>query len=73
MPRPENLVGYSFIIKGIVGGRGERPLSSSFLSRRHASVISSSSRLARGVFSSLHGQAKTIKIISCLCTMSTFP
>ena len=49
MPHSENLVGYSFIIKGKVG-RGERPLSSSFLSRCHPSGISSSSRLGKGVF-----------------------
>ena len=60
MPHPENLVGYSLIIKGKVG-RGKRPFSSSFLSRRHACIISSSSRLGRGVFLSLHGQARTVK------------
>ena len=45
----ENLLGYSFIIKGKVE-RGRRT-SLSFLSRCHASIISSSSRLGRGVFS----------------------
>ena len=44
---PENLVGFSFIIKGKVA-RGRRTLS--FLSRHHTSIISSSSRLGRGVF-----------------------
>ena len=48
MPCPENLLGYSFIIKGKVG-RGRRP-SLSFLNRHHASNISSSFRLGRGVF-----------------------
>ena len=62
---PENLVGYSFIIKGKVcvcgwGGVGERPLYSSFLSRCHDSIISSSSRLGSGVFISLYGQAGTV-------------
>ena len=56
---PENLVGHSFIVKG-KGGRGKRPLPSSFLSRRHTSIISSCSRLGRGVFLSLHGQARTV-------------
>ena len=48
MPYPENLLGYSFIIKGKVAGWGGG--SSSFLSRHHASIISSSSSLGRGVF-----------------------
>ena len=69
---PKNLVGSCFIIKGKVG-RGRRPPPSSFLSRRHASIISSTSRLGRGVFLSLHGQARTVKIILGLCMMSTFP
>ena len=56
---PENLVGYNFIIKGKVG-RGKNPPSSSFFSRRQASIISSSCRLGRGVFLSLHGQARTV-------------
>ena len=51
MPHPENLVGYSFIIKGRVG-RGRTP-SMSFWSKPHVSKISSSSRLGRGVFLSL--------------------
>ena len=50
MPYPENLLGYSFVIKGKVAGQGVRGGSSSFLSRHHASVISSSSSLGRGVF-----------------------
>ena len=52
---PENL-GFSFIIKGKVD-RERRTLS--FLSRHHASIISSSSRLSRGVFLSLYGQARS--------------
>ena len=52
-------MGYSFIIKGKVG-RGRRP-PLPFLSRRRASIISSSSRLGKGVFLSLHGQAKLTK------------
>ena len=47
---PKNLVGYSCIIKGRMG-RGRRPPSSSFLSRCHASIISSSSTSGGGVFS----------------------
>ena len=43
---PENLVGFSFIIKGKVA----RGRTLSFLSRHHTSIISSSSRLGRGVF-----------------------
>ena len=53
----EDLLGYSFIIRGKVG-RGKRP-SLSFLNGRHASIISSSSRLGRGVFLSLHGKARS--------------
>ena len=59
MSCPENLVGYSFMIKKKVG-RGKRPLYSSFLTRHHASIISSSSRLGWTVFLSLHGQARTV-------------
>ena len=57
----KNLVGYSFIIKGKMG-RGKRLPSSSFLSRHHTFIISSSSRLGRGVFLSLHGQAGTVMV-----------
>ena len=57
MPRLENLLGYSFIIKWKVG-RGRRP-SISFLSRCHASIMSSSSRYGRGVLLSLHSQARS--------------
>ena len=53
---PKNLLSYGFIIKGKVE-RGRTSLS--FLSRRHASVISSSSRLSRRVFLSLHGQTRS--------------
>ena len=51
-----NLLGYSFIIKGTVEQR-RRPLS--FLSRHHASIISSSSRLGREISLFLHGQARS--------------
>ena len=37
-----------------------RKTTSSFLSRHHASIISSSSRLGRGVFLFLYGQARTV-------------
>ena len=53
---PENSVGYRFVAKRKVG-RGRRP-PLPFLSRCHACIISSSSRLGKGVFLSLHGQAK---------------
>ena len=43
---PENLVGYSFIIKGKVG-RGKRPPSSLFF---ESSIINSSYTLGGGVF-----------------------
>ena len=56
-----NSVGYSFIIKGKIGRR-KRPPSSSFSSRHQASIISSSSTSGRGVFLSLHGQARTIMV-----------
>ena len=59
MPCPKNLVSYSFIMKGKVG-RGRRSPSSSFLSRCHVSIISSSSVVSRGVFSSLYVQAGTV-------------
>ena len=53
----ENLLSYSFIIKGKVA-RGRRP-SLSFLSRPHVSISSSSSMLSRGVFLSLCGQVRS--------------
>ena len=56
---PKNLAGYSFIIKG-KAGKGWRWLSSSFLSRRHASIISSSPRLGGRIFLSLRGQAGNV-------------
>ena len=70
MPHPENLVGYSFIIKGKVG-RGRTP-SMSFWSKPHVSKISSSSRLGRGVFLPLHGQAR---FTNCcfLCVQRAYP
>ena len=52
MPHPKNSLGYSFIIKGKVGSG--RRTSLSFLSRCHGSIISSFSRLSRGVFLFLH-------------------
>ena len=53
---PENLLGYSFIIKGKVGRR-RRTLF--FLSKCSVSIISSSSRLSSGVFLSPHSQARS--------------
>ena len=55
-PTPKNLLGSSFIIKGEEGRRGEGETFPVFLSRPHASIISSSSRLSR-VFLFLPGQA----------------
>ena len=52
---PGYLVGYIFILKGREG-KGRRP-SLSFLSRCHAFITSSSSRLG---FLSLHGQARPV-------------
>ena len=57
MSLPENLLGYSFIVKGKVG-KGKRT-SLSFLSRHDASIIDFSSRLSRGAFLSIHSQAKS--------------
>ena len=54
-PTPENLMGYSFIIKGEVG-RGRKSLS--FLSRYHDSIMNSS-RLGKGGFS-LHSQTRSV-------------
>ena len=48
---PKNLLGYRFIVRV---GRGRRTLP--FLSRSHTSIISSSFKLSRGVFLSLHVQ-----------------
>ena len=56
---PENSVGYRCVTKREVG-RGRRP-PLPFLSRCHDSIISSSSRLGKGVFLSLHDQAKLRK------------
>ena len=70
MPCPENLLVYHFIIKGKVG-RGRRP-SLSFLSRHHASVISSSSRLTRGVLLSLHGEVRSTDYCF-LCVQRVYP
>ena len=53
---PKNLLGYSFRIKGKV--RTEENFLLSLL-RFHASIISSSSSLGMGVFSSLHGQVRS--------------
>ena len=61
----ENWCRYSFIIKGKVG-RGRRP-SLSFLSRCHASIISSSSRLSKGFFLPLHGQARCTNYCFYVC------
>ena len=40
----------------------------SFLSRRHVSIISSSSRLGREVFWSLHGQVRSTDDYFFMCT-----
>lgn len=54
-----------FLIKGKVG---RRELSGSFVSRCDASIISSSSsRLGRGAFFSLHGQARSRNYCFSLC------
>ena len=53
---PRELSGLQFYNQRKVG-RGKRPLSASFLSRHQTSIISFSSRVGRGVFSCLHGQA----------------
>ena len=55
IPCPKNSVGYSFIIKGKLGREG----TLCFLGRHHASIISSSSMLGKGVFLSLGGQARS--------------
>ena len=39
---------------------GERPPSSSFLNRDHPSIISNFSRLGRGIFLALQGQARAV-------------
>ena len=39
---------------------GERPPSSSFLNRDHPSIISTFSRLGRGIFLALQGQARAV-------------
>ena len=65
MLHPENLLDYSFIIKGKM--RKGRKASLSFLSRCHASIISSSSRLSRDVFLFLHCQTRsTNHCFSCV-------
>ena len=64
MPCPENLVGHIFMIKGREG-RGRGP-SLSFLIRCHVSIISFSSRLGRGVFLPLHGQARSTDYFLCV-------
>ena len=64
MPCPENLVGHIFIIKGREG-RGRGP-SLSFSIRCHVSIISFPSRLGRGVFLSLHGQARSTDCFLCV-------
>ena len=59
----KNFLGYSFIIKGKV----QKGRTLSFLSRHHASIISSSSRLNRRVFLSLHGQARSTNYCFLMC------
>ena len=65
MPCPENLLGYSFIIKGKVG-RGRRP-SLSFLNRRRIFIIGSSSRLSREVLLSLLVKLGLQMIVFWMC------
>ena len=67
VPCPENLLGYSSIIKG---KSGEGRISFIFLSRRHAPIISSSSRLSRGVSSSLCGQVRSTNYCFFMCVES---
>ena len=50
------------------GGRSSLP----FLSRRHVSIISSSSRLGRGVFLSLQDQARSTNYCF-LCVQRAYP
>ena len=64
-PCPQNLLGYSFIIKGNLERR--RRTSLSFLHKCHVSIISFSSRLNKGVFLSLYGQASPTNIVSYVC------
>ena len=65
MPLPENSLSYSYIIKEKVE-RG-RSTSLPFLSICHDFIISSSSRLSRGIFLSLHGQTRSRNhCFSCL-------
>ena len=65
MSCPENLLGYSFIIKGKVG-RGRRP-SLSFLNRRRIFIIGSSSRLSREVLLSLLVKLGLQMIVFWMC------
>ena len=67
MSRPENLLGYSFIIKGKVG-RERIPLS--FLSGCHAFIVDFSSGLDSGVFLSLHGQDRSTNYCFFVCAES---
>ena len=64
-PGPQNLLGYSFIIKGKVE-RGRRT-SLSFLHRRPISIISFSSRLNKGVFLSYMVKLVPQIIVSYVC------
>ena len=47
-------------------GEGRRP-SLSFLSRGHGSIISSSSGLSKGIFLTLHSQARSTNYCFCVC------
>ena len=67
---PKNLLSYGIIIKGKVE-RGRTSLS--FLSRRHASIISSSSRLSRGVFLSLRGSSRSTNYCCFFCVQRACP
>ena len=67
---PRELSGVQFNSKRKVGmGRGT---SLSFLSSPLASIISSSIRLGKGVFLSLHGQARFTNYF-CSCVHRTCP
>ena len=67
----ENLLGYNFTVKGKV--RRGRRTSLSLLTRRCASVISSSSRSSRGIFLNLRGSSRSANYCCFLCVQREFP
>ena len=71
MLHTENLLGYNFTVKGKVG-RGRRT-SLSPLTRHCASIISSSSRLSRGVFLSLRGSSRSTNYCCFFCVQRACP